>query len=79
MVTVVDINLVPVEWKGRNWVGNIYKYRWAVYVIRNDDNKYGTQSYWKGEWIPVKIIFTGTKPEVKKWLKERNIVWEWKK
>ena len=67
---LICIRKEAVERIGRNWVGNIYKYRWNVYIKDERKQSNGTQIRINGVDINVKKIFTGTKTEVKRWIKE---------
>lgn len=75
---ILKINLEPTECVGKNWVGNIYKHRWVVY-IEDDMRLLGNFLRIKGEDIPCKIAYINTKPNVKKWLRDNKIEWEWNK
>jgi len=74
---VLAINLEPVERVGKNWVGNIYQYRWVVYIEDDRKTETGMHLRIKGKDIPTKIAYIDTKPNVKKWLKDNKIEWDW--
>lgn len=78
-MNVLAINFEPVDRIGKNWVGNQYLHRWVVYI--EDDRKEDAGMYLRIEQkdIPTKIAYIDTKPNVKKWLRDNKINWEWKK
>ena len=74
---IINICKEAVERTGRNWVGNTYKYRWSIFIADDRKESYGLTTRINGIDIPIKRIFTGTKPEVKKWLRDHKIEWNW--
>ena len=76
-MNIIDICKEAVERIGRNWVGNTYKYRWSIFIVDNRKESYGLTKRINGSDIPIKRIFTGTKTEVKTWLKDHKIEWNW--
>ena len=75
---IIRIAHEPFEYMGRNEMGfNIYKYRWYVYAKDDRKTDIGDQIYYKGKYVNVKRVFRGTKSEVKKWLKLKNLTYKW--
>ena len=75
---IIEISQQPHKFIKRNNLGfNTYLYRWYVYIEDNRKDNYGTQIYYKDKWINVKVSFIGKKPEVKKWLKDNNLKYDW--
>ena len=76
---IVNIIREPVEFIKRNFVGNVYKYRWCVYIVDESSNPYGDYMRMNNKDVKVKKIFIGTKPEVKKWLIKNKLKYRWLK
>ena len=72
---IIDICKEAIERTGKNWVGNTYKYSWSIFIEDNRKKSYGLTKRISGSDVPIKRIFTGTKPEVKRWLKDHKIEW----
>ena len=75
---IINIRKEKYKLIGKNEVGNVYKYKWFVYAKDDRKEPYGLQQRINGKDINIKEVFVGTKPEVKRWLKDRNIEWNFK-
>ena len=76
---IIDISKQAVKRIGRNYIGNIYLYRWTVFIEDNRKEDYGLQQQTMEGSINIKPVFTDTKPKVKRWLKDNGLEWDFKK